>query len=107
MFISENDSEFFYGKAIMFSNSKLHALDEYWSHNSSHPIHQKIHAMVENVLIQRGEKTLKQERLNLINKLEKSLLISNPMGRFSANIIGFITKILFSKTLIKISKNLR
>tara|TARA_B100001029_G_C15026683_1_gene434078 strand:+ start:744 stop:1067 length:324 start_codon:yes stop_codon:yes gene_type:complete len=107
MFLSQNDSEFFYGKAVMFSTSKLHALDEYWSNNSSHPTHQKIHEMVENVLIQRGEKTLKQERLNLINNLEKSFLISNPMGRFSANIIGFITKILFSKTLIITSKNLK
>ena len=107
MFMYQNDSEFFYGKAVMFSTTKLHALDEYWSNNSSHPIHQKIHQMIENVLIQRGEKTLKQERLNLINNLEKSFLISNPMGRFSANIIGLITKILFSKTFIKIRKNLK
>ena len=103
MFLSPNDSEFFYGKAVFFSTSKLHALDEYWSHNSSHPTHQQIHEMIESVLIQRGEKTLKQERLKLINKLEKSFLISNPMGRFSANIIGLITKILFSRNLIKIN----
>ena len=107
MFLSPNNSELFFSNANFFSTSKLHALDEYWSNNSSHPTHQKIHEMVENVLIQRGEKTLKQERLNLINNLEKSFLISNPMGRFSANIIGFITKILFSKTLIITSKNLK
>ena len=101
MFLSPKDSEFFYDKAEFFSTSKLHALDEYWSNNSSHPTHQQIHEMIESVLIQRGEKTLKQEKLNLINNLEKSLLISNPMGRFSANIIGLITKILFSKTLLK------
>ncbi len=104
MFLNTKDSEFFYGKAIYFSTSKLHALDEYWSNNSSHPTHQKIHEMIEIVLIQRGEKTLKQERLNVINNLEKSFLISNPLGRFSANIIGLITKILLSKKLIKISK---
>ena len=102
MFLSQNDSEFFYGKAVMFSTSKLHALDEYWSNHSSHPTHQKIHQMVENVLIQRGEKTLKQERSKLINSLEKSFLISNPMGRFSANIIGLITRVLFSKKFITI-----
>lgn len=102
MFLSPNDSEFFYGEAIFFSTPKLHALDEYWSNHSSHPIHQEIHEMIENVLIQRGEKTMKQERINLINNLEKSFQISNPMGRFSANIIGIITKILFSR---KLSKN--
>ena len=97
MFLSQNDSELFYGKAVFFTTSKLHALDEYWSKNSSHPTHQKIHEMIETVLIQRGEKTLKQERINLMNNLEKSFQISNPMGRLSANIIKLITKILFSQ----------
>ena len=102
MFLSQNDSELFYGNAVFFTTSKLHALDEYWSKNSSHPTHQKIHEMIETVLIQRGEKTLKQERINLINNLEKSFQISNPMGRLSANIIGLITKLLFSKfSLVK------
>jgi len=94
MFLSPSESDFFYSKAVFFSTSKLHALDEYWSNNCSHPTHQQIHEMIEIVLIERGEKTLKQERLNQINNLEKSFLISNPMGRFSANIIGLITKIL-------------
>ena len=99
MFLSLNDSESFYGKAIFFSTPKLHALDEYWSNHSSHPTHQEIHEMIENILIERGEITMRQERVNLINNLEKSFLISNPMGRFSANIIGLITKILFQKNL--------
>ena len=102
MFLSPKDSEFFYDKAAFFSTSKLHALDEYWSNHSSHPTHQKIHEMIENLLIQRGEKTLKQRKIYLIRKLERSFLISNPMGRFSANIIGLITKLLISKNLIKI-----
>ena len=102
MFLSPNDSELFYGKAVFFTTSKLHALDEYWSKNSSHPTHQKIHEMIETVLIQRGERTLKQERINILNNLEKSFQISNPMGRFSANIIGLITKILFSQKFSKV-----
>ena len=102
MFLSTNDSEFFYCKAVFFSTNKLHALDKYWSQNSYHATHQQIHEIIENVLIQRGEKTLKQKRLNIIKKLEKSFLLSNPMGRLSANIIGIITKILISKTFIKI-----
>ena len=103
MFLSQNDYNFFYGKAAFFSNSKLHALDEYWSQNSSHPTHQEIHEMIEIILIQRGEKTLKNKRLHHIKNLEKSFLISNPMGRLSANIIGWITKILLSKKFIKIN----
>ena len=103
MFLSSKDSDFFYGQAVFFSTKKLHALDEYWSNNSSHPTHQQIHKMIEVLLIQRGEKTLKQERLSLIKSLEKSFLISNPIGRFSANIIGLITKILISNNLIKIN----
>ena len=104
MFISQNDSELFYSKAVFFSTSKLHALDEYWSNHSSNPTHQQIHEMIESVLIQRGEKTIKQERLNLVYNFEKSFLISNPMGRLSANIIGFITKILISTNLLKSTK---
>ena len=103
MFLSPKNSEFFYGNAKFFSTSKLHALDEYWSNNSSHPTHHQIHEIIESILIQRGEKTLKQERLNIIRKLERSLLISNPMGRFSANIIRLITKVMISKKLIKIN----
>ena len=103
MFLSPKNSEFIYGNAAYLSTSKLHALDQYWSKNSYHPTHQQIHKMIEILLIQRGEKTLKQERLLLIRKLERSFLISNPMGRFSANIIGLITKILISKKLIKIN----
>ena len=101
MFLTPNDLEFFYQKAVFFSTGKLHALDEYWSNHNSHPTHQQIHEMIENVLIQRGEVTLKQEQLNIISNLEKSFSISNPMGRLSANIIGFITKILISKASLK------
>ena len=103
MFLSSKNIEFFYSNVAFFSTRKLHYLDEYWSNNSSHPIHQQIHEIIEIHLIQRGEKTLKQERLCLISKLERSFLISNPMGRLSANIIGLITKILISKKSIKIN----
>ena len=102
MFLSPKNSELFNGYANFFSTNKLHALDEYWSNNSTHPTHRKIHKIIENLLIQRGEKTLKQKKIYVIRKLERSFLISNPMGRFSANIIGLITKLLISKKLIKL-----
>ena len=101
MFLSSKNIEFFYSNAGFFSNRKLHALDEYWSNNRSHPTHQQIHEIIEIHLIQRGEKTLKQIRSCQIRNLERSYLISNPMGRFSANIIGFLTKLLISNKLIK------
>ena len=100
MFLSSKNIEFFYSNAIFFSTPKLHALDEYWSNNRSHPTHQKIHEIIEHILIQRGENTLKKERLNQIMNLEKSFLISNPMGRLSANIIRLITKIIISAKFI-------
>ena len=102
MFLSSKNIEFFYGNADFFSTHKLHALDKYWSNNSSNPTHQQIHEIIEIHLIQRGEKTLKQIRLSQIKTLERSYLISNPIGRFIANIIGLITKLLISKKLIKI-----
>ena len=103
MFLSSKNIEFFYGNVGFFSNRNLHALDEYWSNNSSHPTHQQIHEIIEIHLIQSGEKNLKQIRLSQIRNLERSYLISNPMGRFSANIIGLITKLLISNKLIKTS----
>ena len=104
MFLPKSDSEYFYGRAKFFSTGKLHALDKYWSKNCSHPIHQQIHEIIESILIQRGEQTMKEERLNLLKNLEKSFLISNPMGRFSANIIGLITKLLVSINFMNINK---
>ena len=87
MFLSTKNSEFFYGNIRFFSTRKLHALDEYWSNNRSHPTHQKIHEMVENVLIERGEKTLKQERLDLIKNLIFHYNI-NLFKKFRVNIVG-------------------
>ena len=102
MFLSSINIDFLYGTTGFLSTHKLQALDEYGSNNRSHPKHQQIHGIIEIHLIQRGEKTLNQIRLSQIRKLERSYLISNPMGRFSANIIGLITKLLISLKLIKI-----
>ena len=97
MFLSSADSKFFNHRAECFTNSKLHALDQYWSNNNSHPMHQQIHEIIENILKKRGEKTLRQTRLDLVNNFERSLSISTPMGRLSANIISFISKFAISK----------
>ena len=97
MFLSSSDSIFFKNRAECFSNSKLHALDKYWSVNNSHPMHKQMHEIIENILKTRGEKTIRQRRIDLIKNFERSLSISTPMGRLSANIISFITYFVSSK----------
>ena len=97
MFLSSSDSLFLKSRAECFSNSKLHALDHYWSINNSHPIHEQIHEIIENILNTRGEKTIRQSRLDLIMNFERSLSISTPMGRLSASLISFISYFIISK----------
>ena len=97
MFLSSADSVFFKSRAECFSNSKLHALDRYWSINNSHPMHEQMHQIIEDILHTRGEKTIKQSRLDLVRNLERSLSISTPMGRLSANIISFFSCFVISK----------
>ena len=95
MFLSYAEAIFFKNRAECFSNNKLHALDQYWSINNSHPMHKQMHEIVESILSTRGEKTIKQTRLDLVRNFERSLSISTPMGRLSANIISFISFLLF------------
>ena len=97
MFLSSADSIFFKRRAEFFSNSKLHALDRYWSINNLHPMHEQMHEIIEDILNTRGEKTIKQSRLDLVRNFERSLSISTPMGRLSANIISFISSLIMSK----------
>ena len=97
MFMSSADSIFFKSRAECFSNSKLHALDRYWSINNSHPMHEQMHEIIENILNTRGEKTIKQSRLDQVRNFERSLSISTPMGRLSASIISFVSYFAFSK----------
>ena len=98
MFLSSSDYNFFIHRAECFSNSKLHSLDQYWSKNNSHPMHQQIHEIIEYILIKRGEKTIKQKNLDLIKNFERSLSISNPLGRFCANVISFFSYFVISKS---------
>ena len=97
MYLSYVDSNFFKNRAEFFSNSKLHALDQYWSINNSHPMHKQMHQIIENILKARGERTINQSKLELVRNLERSLSISTPMGRLSANIISFISYFVFFK----------
>ena len=104
MFLSPSDFKFFNNRAECFSNNKLHALDQYWSDNNTHPMHSQIHEIIEMILKKRGEKTIRQKKLDLVRNFERSLSISTPMGRLSANIISLVSHYLF-KT-IKSSENI-
>jgi len=97
MFMSQKDKDFFCVNADCLSTSTLLALDEYWTNNRSHPIHQQIHEIIETLITQRGEKPLKQKRLLKLMILERCFAVSNPMGRFSANIISHVTKFMIKK----------
>ena len=97
MCLSSVDSVFFKTRAECFSNCKLHALDRYWSINNSHPMHEHMHEIIEDILNTRGEKTIKQSRLDLVRNFERSLSISTPMGLLSASIISFISCFFLSK----------
>ena len=97
MFMSSADSIFFKSRAKCFSNSKLHALDRYWSINNSHPMHEQMHEIIEDILNTRGEKTIKESRLDLVRNFERSLSISTPMGRLSASMISFVSCFVLSK----------
>ncbi len=97
MFLSSSDSVFFKSRAECFSNSNLHALGRYWSINNSHPMNEQMHQVNKDILNTRGERTIKQSRLDLVRNFERSLSISTPMGRLSANIISFISFFVTSK----------
>ena len=60
-------------------------------------MHEQMHQIIEDILNTRGEKTIKQSRLDLVRNFERSLSISTPMGRLSANIISFISFFVTSK----------
>ena len=97
MFLSSADTIFFKNRAECFSNKKLHALDKYWTVNNSHPMHEQIHKIIENILNSRGERTIRQERIDLIMNFERSLSLSTPLGRLSAHIISFFSSLALSK----------
>ncbi len=52
-----------------------------------------MHKIIIRTLIQRGETSLINHRNEEINYLDKCLSLSNPFGRFSARLIGFIYKL--------------
>ena len=76
----ENHMEW-YKRTKALSTERLHKLDLYWRDNFKNSVHQELHSMVQMILVERGEKTLKMERQEKIQGLNRSLELSNPFGR--------------------------
>ncbi len=92
MFLSSNELISFFNRSQYFSTKKLHELEYYWRYNSTHSIHQQMYRMIEIELVRRGPKFYKYQRFDIINYLDRCWSISNPMGRLSARIIGYISQ---------------
>ena len=75
------------------STEKLHKLDRYWKENVENTAEEQLHSIVEVVLRERGEKTLEMKREEQIKELNKSLKVSNPVGRIISDV-----KCLFNKS---------
>ena len=98
MLLSPDQLIFFHERIQYFSTNKLHELDYYWRNNSTHPIDIQMHRMIKMVLSNRSRKSFHNKRSELIKHLEKSLSLSNSMGRLSARIIGYMSQFVELKT---------
>ncbi len=92
MFSSSEELRLFYRKTQYYSTKNLYELEYYLRYNNKSLIYIKMHRIVQIILIDRGEKTLNYQRIEKIDYLNTCLSISNPMGRLSARIIGYICK---------------
>ncbi len=92
MCLGPEDHENWFQITKRLSTERLHNLDHYWRDNSETSVDQELHSFVEMVLIERGEKTLELYRQEQIKELNKSLRVSNSIGRFIAGIKGFFVR---------------
>ena len=100
MFLSSEELKLFYSKSQNYSTKKLHGLEYYLRYNNTNPIYDQMHEIVEILLIKRGEYNFLHQRIQEINYLDKCLALSNPCGRFSARLIGYICKFTDKKRLL-------
>ena len=76
----------------LLTTERLHYLDRYWRDNFQTSVDQEMHSMVEFVLKERGETTLEMKRQEQIKELNKSLKVSNTVGRVVAGVKGFFAR---------------
>ena len=97
MFSHSEKLKLFHGKTQYYSTKKLHELEYYLRYNNTYPIYNQMHEIVEMLLITRGDHNFLHQRIEEINYLDKCLSLSNPFGRFSARLIGYICKFIYRK----------
>ena len=97
MFLYSEKLKLFYSKTQYYSTKKLHELEYFLRYNNTYPIYDQMHEIVEILLLKRGEHNFIHQRIEEINYLEKCLSLSNPFGRFSARLIGYICKFIDKK----------
>ena len=102
MFLHSDELKIFYIKIQCYSTNKLHELEYYLRDNNTYPIYNQMHEIVEMLLITRGNHNFLHQRIEEINYLDKCLSLSNPFGRFSARLIGYICKFIDKKKITSI-----
>ena len=100
MFSHSEELKIFYIKIQYYSTNKLHELEYYLRGNNTYPIYNQMHEIVEMLLITRGNNNFLHQRSEEINYLDKCLSLSNPFGRFSARLIGYVCKFIDKKRLL-------
>ena len=99
MSFSSDELRYLYKMTQYIRTEKLHELEYYLRFKNTYPIRQSMQRITELVLMKRGEKPYNQNRLEVINYLNKCWAISNPLGRLSARIIGYISKFVDMKSI--------
>ena len=102
MFSHSEELKIFYIKIQYYSTNKLHELEYYLRDNNTYPIYHQMHEIVEMLLITRGKHNSLHQRIDEINYLDKCFSLSNPFGRFSARLIGYICKFIDKKKITSI-----
>ena len=97
MFSYSKELKIFYIKIQCYSTNKLHELEYYLRDNNTYPIYNQMHEIVEMLLITRGNYNFLHQRIEEIKYLDKCLSLSNPLGRLSARLIGYICKFIERK----------
>ena len=92
MCLDFDDHQKFFEITKNLSTERLHHLDRYWRDNFQTSVDQEMHSMVEFVLKERGETTLEMKRQEQIKELNKSLKVSNTVGRVVAGVKGFFVR---------------
>ena len=102
MFLHSEELRIFYIKIQYYSTKQLHELEYYLRDNNTYPMYYQMHEIVEMLLITRGNHNFLHQRIDEINYLDKCLSLSNPFGRFSARLIGYVYNFIDKKKITKI-----